>query len=62
MLLQELCVFEFLFQFFYFLFFKLLDVNFMEHPVKQYAFKLAMRRLWFIVSNVLERFNEIAKY
>ena len=46
----------------HFLFFISLNRNLMEYPMKFYPLSLAVRRVWFILSNFLERYVEIAQY
>ena len=60
-ILKNICE-RLLLLFLHFLFFISLNRNLMEYPMKFYPLSLAVRRVWFILSNFLERYVEIAQY
>ena len=60
-ILKDICE-RLLLLFLHFLFFISLNRNLMEYPIKFYPLNLAVRRVWFILSNFLERYIEIAQY
>ena len=60
-ILKNICE-RLLLLFLHFLFFISLNRNLMEYPIKFYPLYLAVRRVWFILSNFLERYIEIAQY
>ena len=61
LILKNICE-RLLLLFLHFLFFISLNRNLMEYPMKFYPLSLAVRRVWFILSNFLERYVEIAQY
>ena len=60
-ILKNICE-RLLLLFLHFLFFISLNRNLMEYPIKFYPLNLAVRRVWFILSNFLERYIEIAQH
>ena len=60
-ILKNICE-RLLLLFLHFLFFISLNRNLMEYPIKFYPLNLAVRRVWSILSNFLERYIEIAQY